>query len=144
MKLLTPAVAAVSFAFGFASCHGGTCSPPPPPPPACAGIVVPPIPPSSGSQTLCVLPSECREDTMGASIATTFCNDKSGGWCGPGNLSCSGKCGGTVGSSGLVASACTWDRNSECLAPGGGKGGNCTCAWSIPAGSSLSCGCACQ
>jgi hypothetical protein len=126
------------------------CPPPPPPPPpkdACASISIPAVNgPASGSQVVCTLPSDCREDSVAVPIDTLLCNDKSGGSCPAGNSACQNKCGGTVLSSGLtiVPSSCTWDRNSECKTAGGVAGSSCTCKWTIPAGSSLACGCSCQ
>ncbi len=139
---LTPIV--IALLCGVASC--ATCQPPPPPPPpiACASISIPSIGPGTGSQTICTAPTDCRENTMTTLIDSAFCADKSGGSCPAGTPSCNGTCAGTVVSSGLKASACTWDRNSECKTAAGGAGSNCTCSWTIPAGSSLSCGCACQ
>jgi hypothetical protein len=128
---------------GVASC--GSCQPPPPPPNACASISVPAVNgPGSGVQTICTAPTDCREDTMTTLIDALLCNDKSGAYCVAGTPTCSGKCAGTVVSSGLTATACTWDRNSECKTAAGGDGSNCTCTWTIPAGSSLACGCGCQ
>lgn len=114
---------------------------------ACESISIPSINgPGSGTQTLCVLPSECREDTMTTLIDSTFCNDKSLAQCPAGNSACSNSCVGVVNNSGLqvTPNSCTWDRNSECKTASGAAGSNCTCNWTIPAGSSLSCGCGCK
>lgn len=141
----TAVIATVFAAVALASC--GSCQPPPPPPTVCASISIPATTgPGSGTQVLCVAPTDCREDTMAGLIASLYCSDKSGAYCAPSNSTCSGKCGGTVVSSGLTiaAGACSWDRNSECKTSSGAAGSNCTCAWTIPAGSSLACGCGCQ
>ncbi len=126
-----------------------SCPPPPPPPVTCASISIPAVPgPASGTQTVCTLPSDCREDSTAVPIDTLLCNDKSKAYCPSGTSSCNLKqtCVGVVVSSGLVVppNSCTWDRNTECKTPSGGAGSNCTCKWTIPAGSSLSCGCGCQ
>ena len=124
------------------------CPPPPPPPPkdACSSISIPSIGPGSGESSLCVLPSECREDTMTQKLDATFCNDKSGGSCPTGNSACSNSCVGVVLNSGLQVTpgSCTWDRNSECKTASGVAGSNCMCKWTIPAGSALTCGCGCK
>jgi hypothetical protein len=122
------------------------CPPTPAPPGknACDAITIPAIGPGMGSQTLCVLPSECREDTMAVMIDGAFCADKSGGTCPAGNAACSNACTGQVVASGLKATACSWDRNSECKTTSGAAGGKCSCTWTIPAGGSLQCGCGCR
>ena len=111
---------------------------------ACEGISMPAIPPGTGSLTMCVLPSECREDTMTTYMDSSICSDKSKASCPAGAAACSNACVGTVVSSGLKASNCSWDRNSECLTSSGDKGGKCTCDWTVPAGSSIQCGCGCK
>lgn len=126
------------------------CPPTPAPPPptnACTSISIPAINgPGSGTQTLCVLPSECREDAMTTKINNTFCGDKSGASCPQGNAACSSSCVGVVIQSGLQVTpgSCKWDRNSECKTASGDTGSNCTCDWTIPAGSALRCGCGCK
>ncbi len=124
----------------------GGCPPSPPAKNACESISIAPIGPGTGSTTVCTTPTDCREDVMTGYIDTAICSDKSKGSCPAGSAACSNTCGGVVNSSGLKVNAgsCTWDRNSECKTSAGGAGSNCTCSWTIPAGSSVSCGCACQ
>jgi hypothetical protein len=111
---------------------------------ACAAISIPAVPgPASGSLTLCVLPSDCREDTMTGKIDAAYCADKSAASCPAGSPACPSRCVGVVQSSGLKATVCTWDRDSECTTPEGEKGGHCACAWTVPAGSAIACGCGC-
>lgn len=80
---------------------------------------------------------------MTGKFDANLCGDK-GGQCATQSPACSTSCVGVVVSSGLKAATCSWDRNSECQTPAGDKGGKCTCAWSVPAGSSLQCGCGCK
>jgi hypothetical protein len=120
------------------------CPPPPIGKDACESISIPAIGPAAGSYTFCVLPTDCREDTMAAQMGSAICADKSGGSCPAGNAACSNKCGGTIVSSGLKASGCTWERANDCLTQSGDRGSRCTCAWTIPTGGSVQCGCGCQ
>jgi hypothetical protein len=117
---------------------------PPPPQTACTSISIAPIENGTGSQTLCTTATDCREDTMATLISAAFCSDKSGGSCPQGNQGCSNKCVGVVKNTGLIASDCSWDRNSECKTAAGVDGKNCTCTWTIPPAAALSCGCDCS
>jgi hypothetical protein len=144
-KIFHVIVTFIVFTFVFGLWVG--CPPPPPPKNVCESISIPAITgPASGSQTVCTLPSECREDSVVVPIDNLLCNDKSLSYCKAGSSACKGTCGGAVLSSGLtiVPNSCTWDRNSECKTASGAAGSNCTCKWTIPAGSSLACGCSCQ
>ena len=126
------------------SCRG-SCQPPPPSN-ACESISIPPIPPGKGNLAICTTATDCREDVMSGLISSAFCSDKSGATCPAQSAACSSACAGTVLGSGitLAPGACSWDRNSECKTSSGADGKNCSCAWEIPAGSTLSCGCACH
>ena len=131
--------------------HFGCPPPPPPPSPSneCSGISVPAIQgPASGSQAICPLPSDCREDSVAVPLDNLLCNDKTGGYCNAGAGGCSGSshCQGTVISSGVkvTPNSCPRDRNSECKTAAGAAGSYCTCSWPLPAGSSLACGCGCR
>ena len=94
---------------------------------------------NNGAVTICVLPTECREDTMAKRVSELLCQDSTG-QC---NRSCSnGKCVGVVNDSGLVVTAVTWDREQTCDSPIGTS--KCTAKWVIPAGKTLQCGCACK
>lgn len=100
--------------------------------------------PTVGSTTLCVQPSECREDTMTTLVATDKCgltdND-----CGKGDEACGANqlCE-VKGASdpGLIVTDVTWDRNSPCEKPKGTS--KCTAKWKVPVGSSLHCVCSCS
>ena len=108
----------------------------------CEAITIPAVGPGTGTSVACVLPSECIEGQMAVPIDHVLCADKSGGYCPMGTEACSNKCSGVVLQSGLKILSCSWNRDKPCEAPAGTS--ECTCTWSIPAGSTLSCGCGCQ
>jgi hypothetical protein len=114
----------------------------PAPPVVCENITIAPFGPGTGELALCVLPSECRLDTMSQKIADAYCADKSAATCSAAT-SCS-TCVGVTNSSNLKATSCVWDRNRECKMPNGAVGGYCSCPWTIPAGGNVSCGCGCK
>jgi hypothetical protein len=108
----------------------------------CEAIVIPSIGPGTGTSTACVLPSECIENQMATHIDDVVCADKSKGSCPAGNAACSNQCSGVVLQSGLKILSCAWNRDKPCETPTGTS--ECTCNWSIPPGSSVSCGCGCK
>jgi len=99
--------------------------------------------PTVGSTTLCVAPSECREDTMTTLVATEQCRQTDND-CAKGDKSCplSQLCKAQGASDpGLIVTEVTWDRNSPCEKPAGTS--KCTAKWKVPAGSGLHCVCDC-
>src|SRR5208337_5517238 len=97
--------------------------------------------PTEGSATLCVLPSECREDTMTTLVATELCGETDNE-CGKGDEACSlNQLCKVQGASdpGLIVTDVTWDRNSPCAKPVGTS--KCTAKWKVPKGSGLRCVC---
>ena len=99
--------------------------------------------PSEGSTTLCVKPTECREDIMTGLVATELCKKTDNG-CGQGDKSCGlNQLCKVQGASdpGLIVTEVTWDRNSPCERPVGTS--KCTAKWKVPAGSGLHCACGC-
>jgi len=111
--------------------------------PNCRSIKRTPIPSGTGTTTLCVTPTQCREDEMAKLVSDSFCaekTDETGRVC---NRDCaSGHCVGVTTNSALIVTSVSWDREKKCASPTGTN--ECTAKWEIPAGKTVECGCDCK
>jgi hypothetical protein len=97
--------------------------------------------PVENTTTLCVLPTQCREDAMGGLVAKGLCSGVANN-CSQGDKSCAiNQLCKVTAKDDVIVTKVTYDRDSPCEQPPGTF--KCTAKWKIPAGSGLHCACAC-
>jgi hypothetical protein len=98
--------------------------------------------PGTGTTSLCVAPTDCREDNMAEIFSSKQCalqQDKcTAGSCQPANQLCRAG----LKETGIVMKSCKWDRDGKTCDEHGNH--YCTCDWELPKGKSIECGCACK
>ena len=107
-------------------------------------IPAPVIGPAEGRATLCVRPTQCRDDELAQLFTASQCKDK-GARCARGDDLCSldKLClPGAAEDSDVVTRVVAYDRNEPCKAPAGTF--PCTFKWKIPAKAALRCACGCR